>query len=75
MAACAVGWGLEGAGGEEGAAEALKGVWLMVLSTTEWAPAERGVGGRGRTSWVPSDGKKVSRSNDFNPMLWVNPMG
>ena len=35
MAACAVGWGLEGAGGEQGAAEALKGVWLMVLSTTE----------------------------------------
>ena len=42
MAACAVGWGLEGAGGEEGAAEALKGVWLMVLSTE----GRRGVGAR-----------------------------
>jgi len=29
VAACAAGWGLEGAGGDEGAAEPLKGVRLL----------------------------------------------
>lgn len=60
-------WGLEGAGGDEGAAERLKGVWLMVLSTTGWAPAERGVGESTEPHrWVPRVEKEGVEINDFN---------
>ena len=59
MAACAAGWGLEGAGGDEGAAEPLKGVRLLrVGAEHNGVGAElRGCGWRegqqARTPWVP----------------------